>query len=331
MLEKAPVKRYTIFQKLRIAAALVGVAATCGIVEPVLANDPASCSPVRIAETGWSDNAAVNGVTAVILEGLSYKTEIPLLSRAMTYVAMRTRKIDVFLGDWNPAGTEAIKPFLANGSVKQIAVNLSGGHFTLAVPEYTWQEGLQSFSDLQKWAGRLDNKIYGLESGNGGNELILNAIKKNEFDLSSFKLVESSEEAMLGTVDRMIQKHLPVVFLGWEPHPMNQRFKIKYLSGGDSVFGPDMGSSVHTVVRKDYENECPNVAGFLKRMRFSIDMENTLMSEIKEKHETPKDAARAWLVAHPAEWQPWLDQVTDRDGNPAVSTLQKYLGLTPRN
>ena len=25
----------------------------------------------------------------------------------------------------------------------------------------------------------------------------------------------------------------PIVFLGWEPHPMNTKFKMAYLTGGD--------------------------------------------------------------------------------------------------
>ncbi|NHO55298.1 glycine/betaine ABC transporter substrate-binding protein [Acetobacter estunensis] len=296
---------------------------------PANADEAASCSTVRIAEAGWSDNAAANGIAATVLAGMGYKTDIPLLSIAMTYVSMRNRRIDVFMGNWDPAGMGTIKPFLADGSVKQIGVNLSGGHFTLAVPEYTWKEGLQTFDDLKKWAPKLDDKIYGLESGNAGNLLILNGMKHDLFGLSQFRLVESSEEGMLGTVDRMIRNHQPVVFLGWEPHPMNNRFAMRYLSGGSSIFGPDNGSVVHTVIRKGYDSECPNVTRFFEQLRFSIPTENTLMGEIRDKHESPKDAALAWLKAHPENLEPWLDQVTTRDGTPALPAVKSFLGLSP--
>ena len=43
----------------------------------------------------------------------------------------------------------------------------------------------------------------------------------------------------------------PVVFLGWEPHPMNANFSLKYLTGGEEFFGPN-GGVVNTVTRKGY-------------------------------------------------------------------------------
>ena len=41
---------------------------------------------------------------------------------------------------------------------------------------------------------------------------------------------------MLSQVDRAQRRGTDVVFLGWEPHPMNTRFKMKYLTGGDEFF-----------------------------------------------------------------------------------------------
>jgi glycine betaine/proline transport system substrate-binding protein len=68
-------------------------------------------------------------------------------------------------------------------------------------------------------------------------------LKQNLFGLGDFKLIESSEQGMLAQVERAFHDHQPVVFLAWEPHPMNMRFKLKYLGGGDEVFGPNYGGS----------------------------------------------------------------------------------------
>ncbi len=46
-------------------------------------------------------------------------------------------------------------------------------------------------------------------------------IDTNQFGLGSFKLVASSEAGMLVTVERAAREKKPVVFLAWEPHPMN--------------------------------------------------------------------------------------------------------------
>ena len=107
------------------------------------------------------------------------------------------------------------------------------------MPTYTFDAGLKSFADIAKFKDQLDGKIYGIEPGNDGNRLILDMIKNNTFGLGSFELVESSEQGMLAQVERAVKRKQPIVFLGWEPHPMNSKYDMKYLSGGDDVFGPN--------------------------------------------------------------------------------------------
>ena len=51
---------------------------------------------------------------------------------------------------------------------------------------------------------------------------------------------------MLAQVERALRNKKPIVFLAWEPHPMNMRFDIKYLAGGDAVFGANYGGATFT-------------------------------------------------------------------------------------
>jgi hypothetical protein len=64
--------------------------------------------------------------------------------------------------------------------------------------------------------------------------LVLKMLKQNFDNLGDFKLVESSEQGMLAQVERAVRDKEPIVFLAWEPHPMNMRFDLRYLSGGDA-------------------------------------------------------------------------------------------------
>ncbi|WP_272483275.1 glycine betaine ABC transporter substrate-binding protein, partial [Azospirillum humicireducens] len=74
--------------------------------------------------------------------------------------------------------------------------------------------------------------------------------KADAFGLKDFKLVESSEAGMLAEVKRATRSEGWVVFLGWEPHPMNKSFELTYLEGGDDWFGPNLGgATVATNVR----------------------------------------------------------------------------------
>ena len=96
--------------------------------------------------------------------------------------------------------------------------------------------------------------------------------------LSGLEVVESSEQGMLAQVGRAYAKKEDVVFLGWEPHPMNANFDLKYLTGGEDFFGGE--GVVNTVTRKGYAEACPNVGKFLANLKFTLPMENKIMGEI---------------------------------------------------
>jgi hypothetical protein len=100
-------------------------------------------------------------------------------------------------------------------------------------------------------------------------------IGKGAFGLKDFKLVESSEQGMLAQVTRAGKKKDWIVFLGWEPHPMNVKYDMVYLTGGDDYFGPNFGgATVHTNVRAGYTQECPNVGKLLANLKFELKLEN---------------------------------------------------------
>ena len=104
---------------------------------------------------------------------------------------MKNKDIDVFLGNWMPTMEADRKPYIEDKSVEIVGANLEGAKYTLAVPTYTYDEGLKDFADIAKFKDQLDGKIYGIEPGNDGNRLILDMIKDDKFGLAEFELVES--------------------------------------------------------------------------------------------------------------------------------------------
>jgi glycine betaine/proline transport system substrate-binding protein len=284
--------------------------------------DPEACRNVRFSDVGWTDVTATTAITAELLRSIGYSPSITVLSVPVTFASVHNNDIDVFLGNWMPAQEADRASYVADGSVEVVDANLSGARYTLAVPAYTFEAGLHEFKDIQRFAPQLNNAIYGIEPGNDGNRLVLKLLKQNLFGLGDFKLIESSEQGMLAQVERAFHDHQPVVFLAWEPHPMNMRFKLKYLGGGDEVFGPNYGgATIYTVTRKGYSEACPNIGHLLKNLKFSIGGEQEMMFAILDRHETPEIAASAWLKANPDTVKAWLDGVLTLDGKPAVGTL----------
>jgi glycine betaine/proline transport system substrate-binding protein len=309
--------------KMKTVGIIAAIAALAA--QSTLADD-ASCKTVRFADVGWSDIAATTGMASVVLEGLGYKPTVTIASIPIAFAGMKKKQIDVFLGYWNPSMTPQIEPFVKDGSIKVLDVpNLTGAKYTLAVPTYLFDRGLKTFADIAKFEKDLGGKIYGIEPGNDGNALIAGMIKENKFGLKSFKMVESSEAGMLIEAQRAIKSEKAIVFLGWEPHPMNVQMKMSYLSGGDDVFGPNLGEAkVYSATPPSYEKKCPNVYKFLTNLQFTLDMENQVMGPILKKVK-PNKVAKDYLAKNPGTVDKWLAGVTTLDGKPGVDAVKAAL------
>ena len=287
-----------------------------------------SCGTVSFSDVGWTDITATTAATTLVLDSIGYDTETKVLSVPVTYESLAGGDIDVFLGNWMPTMEANIAPYREAGTVDTVRANLEGAKYTLATNDEGAALGIDSFADIADHADALDQTIYGIEPGNDGNRLILDMIEEDAFAMDEFELKESSEQGMLSQVSRAGRMDDPIVFLGWEPHPMNANFDITYLSGGDDWFGPDFGgATVYTNTRAGYVDACPNVGRFLENLKFTLEMENEIMGAILDDGEDPRDAAKAWLAENPGLLEGWLDGVETRAGEPALPAARAALDL----
>ena len=284
------------------------------------------CDTVVFSDVGWTDITATTAATTFILESLGYETETKLLSVPVTYSGLASGDVDVFLGNWMPTMEADIAPYREAGTVDTVRTNLEGAKYTLATNEAGAALGIADFADIAAHKDALEGKIYGIEPGNDGNRLIIDMIEGGPFGLDGFEIVESSEQGMLAEVARKTGAGEPIIFLGWEPHPMNANFAMTYLTGGDDYFGPNLGGAVvDTNTRAGYVAECPNTGKLLQNLVFSLPMENEIMGAILNEGADPRDAAKAWLAANPSAWEPWLDGVTTKDGGDAKAAVAAAL------
>jgi glycine betaine/proline transport system substrate-binding protein len=305
---------------LRISVAALAISAI--MTAPAFA----ACQKINFSDVGWTDITATTAATTLVLDALGYETDISVLSVPVTYTAMKSKDIDVFLGNWMPTMEGDVRPYLDDGSVESLRVNLEGAKYTMAVPQATYDAGLKTFADIAKFKDQLDGQIYGIEPGNDGNRLILDMIEKDAFGLKGFEVKESSEQGMLAQVARSVKKGKDIVFLGWEPHPMNANFDMAYLDGGDDWFGPNYGgATVYTNIRAGYATECPNVGALLNNLEFSLAMENEIMGAILNDGTEPQDAAKAWLANNQGVLDGWLSGVTTKDGGDAMGAVKAAL------
>lgn len=285
-------------------------------------------SKIKIGSVGWTGVTIKTELAVAILDSIGYDAQNLTMSVPITYMALSKGDVDFFLGNWMPTMTTIASKYFKDGSVIQYTVNMRDAKYTLAVPSYCVAQGLKDFKDIVKFGDALDWKIYGIEAGNDGNMIIQSMIDKNMFDLGKFKLVASSEMAMLANVQSYVQQKKPIVFLGWAPHSMNERIDMTYLTGSTSeTFGGNDGTAtVWTNTRKGFDKDMPNVATFLKNFTFPIAMINQIMTSMHtHKGLSPRNAGLIWLKQHPDTYRGWLKNVTTTGGNPAAPVFEAAL------
>ncbi len=314
-------------RKMTAFIALAAATALSTLAPAAFAADAPACKTVRMSDPGWTDITSTNALFGVVAEALGYEQKVNTLAVPVTFEGLKIGELDVFLGNWMPVQERFVEPLVASGDMVVVKKNLDGIRFTLAVPKYVADAGVTDFKDLAPNADKFGSKIYSIEAGSAVNQTLTKMVEQGDHGLKGWDIVESSEQGMLGQVKRAEGREEWIVFPAWEPHPMNTNHELVYLSGGDAEFGPNFGSSsVHTVTRKGFAEDCPNLTKLLSQMTFTVDMENEIMGEILDGGTDPKKAALAYLKEHPDVVTPWVAGVTTFDGGDGAAAVKEALG-----
>lgn len=311
----------------RAAAWLTG--GIVALVVGLMGTANAGAAPtLRFGVPEWPGVVVQSQVAADLLEAMGYQTKQLSASPAFSLQGLAADNLDIYLGGWIPTEEGMITPMAKQKKVLVLGTNIAGALMGLAVPDYVWAAGVHTDADLNKFADKFGHKIYGIEAGSGFNEAIAGAIKKNEYGLGKWTLVQSSTPAMLAQVGNAIQNKQWIVFLGWQPHSMNIMWKLNYLEAADhSPKGDDIAhqrSDVLTVVNPLMVKRAPDAVQFLKQFRVPKDVMSQWIFQYKVKNVDPKVVAKDWIAANLGTVEKWVNGVKTLDGKPAMSAIRAH-------
>jgi len=306
-------------RNILLASALVAVSAVAA-----QAAEPEACKNVRLADVGWTDNTAQNGLFKTVLKGLGYKTEDQVLALPVIMESLKNKDLDIFLDNWMPSNAANVQPYLDAKTLDMLEPNLSGAGYGPVVPGYVAAAGVKDVKDLAANGDKFDKKFYGIEPGNDGNKIVQAKIDDPKNGLQGWTLVESSEQGMLAQAEKSMKKQEWIVFLGWAPHPVMGKMDMVYLTGFESDGFGD--AKIRTLTRPGYSAECSNVGKLLTNLKFTLPMESAIMEDIGNGTEGEK-ASVNWLKANPGVLDGWLAGVTTADGQDGLPAVKKSLGL----
>lgn len=306
-------------RKLLLASAMLAIGAAAA-----QAAEPDSCKTVRMADVGWSDNTAQNGLFKTVLKGLGYTPEDQVLALPVIIESLKNKDLDIFLDNWMPSNAANVQPYLDAKTIEMLNANLTGAGYGPVVPKYVADAGVKDVKDLAANADKFEKKFYGIEPGNDGNKIVQAKIDDPANGLQGWELVESSEQGMLAQAQKSMKKQEWIAFLGWTPHPVMGKMELVYLTGFENDGFGD--AQIKTLTRAGYSAECANVGKLLANLKFELPMESAIMEQIDAKVDG-EVAAADWLKANPAVLDTWLAGVTTTDGQDGAAAVKKSLGL----
>jgi len=296
---------------------------TAGVLQAQLPEEIGT--KVRFGYVDWPGVTVKTAVAKHILEYLGYDVETEMYLVAVLYKGLSTKDLDIFLGGWLPTMKLYLDPYFEEGTIEKVTINLNETVYTLAVPAYAWEAGVRSEADLHKYGDKFGRKIIGIEPGNEGNQIMIDAIKNNTYDLAGWEVVESSTVAMMVAVERAIKNKDWIVWLGWAPHWMNMEFDMKYLEDPLELWGPPGVEVVWTLSRAELKEDMPNIYKFLEQLKVTPEMQNEWIYGYGREKRDADEIAKEWIKNNIKVVDVWVYGVKSVDGRRARDALREAI------
>ena len=242
---------------------------------------------ITLGVTPWSSTVPPTEIASLILQDMGYKVKETKADVGSVFMGLSRGDIDVFMDAWLPMHQKYLDKF--KGNIKSIAVSYPKAETGWTVPKY--MKNINTLQDLKGHEDEFDNKFYGIEAGTSSTEESNKVIKAYNFDLTQ---VNSSEGGMLAQVKRRISQKKPVVFFGWRPHTMFNKFDLKVLTNKKGFFKT---SSVQVIANNDLKKNAPDAYKFLSNWNISIDDVEEMITKI-DAGKDPKKVAQEWIDNH---------------------------------
>ncbi|KUN97398.1 ABC transporter permease/substrate binding protein [Streptomyces caeruleatus] len=243
----------------------------------------------------WDEAIAATYLWQNILEDRGYKPNVKQLDPGPLYTSLAQGQMDVQLDGWLPTThKEYMDRF--KGKLDDLGAWYGPTSLELTVPSYV--KGVDSLADLKGRGKEFGGKIIGIEASAGMMGTLNKSVLKAYGLDGEYKVVSSSTSSMLAELDRSIKKKEPVVVTLWSPHWAYGKYDLKKLKDPEGAWGK--GEQIHTVAKKGFGQEFPELSGWLKDFKLTEEQLASLEVEIQKGGAgNEKESARRWMDAHP--------------------------------
>lgn len=250
----------------------------------------------------WAENIAVSNMWAVLLEEQGYTVEQQNLDKSPNFVGVAQGDLDLSLEVWLPTTDQ----HLVDEYEGEIVVGdpwYEGTRLGVVVPSYV--EDVKTIGDLAEHTDEFtvegEPRIVGIDQGASITGLVDDAI--STYGLDQYEQVNSSEQAMLSTLEGAVGDERPVAVALWNPHWAFAEWDLKYLEDPEGVFGES--ESIHYMHRTGLEEDHPEVVQWLDNWEMTDPQLSELMAEVRDSGDALA-GAEAWIEDNRDIVDEWL-------------------------
>lgn len=280
---------------LALVAGGIGVFGSSSGTEATSATDVGKGKEITIGYIPWDEGIASTFLWKEILEERGYKVTTTQYAAGPLYTGLATGQVDFQTDSWLPT-THAEYWKKYGKQLDDLGSWYGSTSLELTVPSYV--KDVNSLADLKTHASEFGGKITGIEPSAGMMGLLKTKVLKEYGLQGSYDVVDGSTPAMLAELKRAYAKKQPIVVTLWSPHWAYSDYKLKKLKDPKNAWGK--GDGVHTVARKGFAADNPDVGKWLKDFRMTEAQLTGLEAQIQKSGKgEEQDAVRTWLKQHP--------------------------------
>ncbi|MCZ4603004.1 ABC transporter permease/substrate binding protein [Streptomyces sp. Lzd4kr] len=288
-------------------AALALVAGGMGVFGPASGTAEASATDVgkgkelKIGYIPWDEGIASTYLWKELLERRGFEVTTSQYAAGPLYTGLATGQIDFETDSWLPT-THAEYWKKYGKQLEDLGSWYGPTSLELSVPSYV--KGVNSLEDLKNNASKFKGKIIGIEPSAGMMGMLKDTVLKKYGLEGTYEVVDGSTPAMLAELKRAYAKKEPVVVTLWSPHWAYSDYDLTKLKDPKGAWGK--GDGVHTLARKGFAGDNPEVGKWLKDFSMTEKQLTSLESQItKAGKGKEQDAVRTWLKRNPGLLDKW--------------------------
>ncbi|WP_329122602.1 ABC transporter permease/substrate binding protein [Streptomyces sp. NBC_01353] len=243
----------------------------------------------------WDEGIASTFLWKELLERRGYEVDTKQLEAGALYTGLAGGQIDFQTDSWLPV-THAQYWEKYQNKLEDLGSWYGPTSLELSVPSY--MKGIDSLEDLKGKGGQFKGRIIGIEPSAGMMGILKDKVL-NDYGLKGeYKVVDGSTPGMLAELKRAYDKKEPVVVTLWSPHWAYSSYDLKKLKDPKGTWGK--GDGVHTLARKGFTADNPEVGSWLKNFELTEKQLTDLEAAIQETGKgKEQQAVRGWLEKNP--------------------------------